>query len=178
MQVSFVVQIIDVNEAAFKPLPVWFIGVAASVVALIFTRRWGRKVTPASGRFADFMIDLAVLLCAASIVASVSSTTTVSTLIASIDRNIDDLGNEVTIEGFQIAVGLLMTIILGVLAYMYTKSESGVTLFWFALLLQVAALGAPMINEVLEFWVNYPIRWLWNGLMWVLNFLPSIQINF
>lgn len=172
------VMAVDINEAAFTPLPPWFIGLTASIALLVFLRGQGKKVSPVDGVAADLAIDIGVLLSACSVIASVGATPLVVSITNTIAREINPSGNTFSVgDSAQIGIGLAGLAVLVFLGVVYTRTESGMTLAWFALGVQVASLFTPIISQVLSLWINYPIRLFWNLLMWLLNFVPNLEVD-
>ena len=171
--------VVDINEAAFTQLPPWFVALAASVATLIFFRRLCKRITPVEGNTSDILVDIASLLSAASVVASIGATRLVSSFTNSVERKINPSGDIVSVGGgIQVTAFVVFMAVLVFLGYIYTKTESGMTLAWFAIGVQVASIATPAINTVLGWWINNPIRWLWNGLMWLLDLLPGLEVTF
>jgi hypothetical protein len=169
-----------VNESGFLPIPGWLIGLIASWLFLILARRIGKNTSPESSKLVDLLADILNLLAAGSIVASISSTPLITSLSESITRNITSwtigegfLSSSVTIGG-TVLLGILVVIA----GYLYITTETKWWLFWFGIGLQALAILAPWINTALSWWINHPITWVWNFIIWALTSLPNITINF
>lgn len=169
-----------VSQENFDVIPGWLIAFVASVLLLRLLRRYGHKITPQESKVGDLLLDIAVLLTAGSIVASISTTPLVSTLVASINRNISEwVVNDIRFGDIAIAGVVLVTLIITVLlAFLYTKSENGRTLILFGLSLQVMALFAPWINTTLAWWINYIVAAVWNFILGVITAIPNAEIHF
>lgn len=176
---SFLPLELSINESNFHVIPPWLVAFVASWIALRLIRRYGRNITPQESKVADLLLDLTTLFTAGSLIASISATPLVTSLVTSINRNISEwVVGGIRIGDIVIVGGVLLTLVVLFLGYAYTKSEKGWTLFWFGLSLQVAAVFAPWINTILSWWINHIIAPVWNFILWVVTFLPSIQINF
>jgi ABC-type multidrug transport system fused ATPase/permease subunit len=176
MQVPFYLTMeVNVDQGGFTQIPVWLVAFIASWITLVLVRRLGNRVSSSESRLADTLIDALSLLSAASVVASISATPLVSSLTASISRNLSSwaIADSIIITG-----GVILGIIVLIVGYLYMKTESKWWLFWFGVGIQVIALFVPVVNTILSWWINNPITWVWNFLIWVLTALPNITINF
>ena len=170
---------LSINLSSFNIIPPYLVAFIASWIALRLLRRYGHNITPQESKVADLLLDVVTLFTAGSLIASISATPLVSSVVASINRNIGEwvIGG-VRVGDIAIGGGILLTALVLFLAYAYTKSEKGWTLFWFGLSLQVAAVFAPWINTILGWWIKYVVASIWNFILWLITFVPNIEINF
>lgn len=164
---------VTVNTGEFRALPGYFVGFLASVLFLYIFKRWGNSVTPQDNKVTDLIVDILVLISAGSVIASISSTPLVSTASTALNNAIDgfQLMQGVFIVGWLVIMALVLW-----MGWMYTSKETWGPLIWFGIGLQALALTAPWINAILSWWINNPVRLVWNGITWVLFFIPNIQI--
>lgn len=169
-----------VSQENFNAIPGWLIAFIASIVLLRILRRYGHKITPQESKVADLLLDIAVLITAGSIVMSINATNLVSTFVASVNRNISTwVVDEIRAGDIVIGGGLLLTsIVVIVLAYIYTKSENGRTLVLFSIALQVLALFAPWINTTLAWWINHIVATVWNLILGLITAIPNTEVHF
>ncbi len=168
-------QVLEVNisNGDFRVLPGYFVAFLASVVFLIVFKRWGNSVTPEGNRVTDFIVDILVLLSAGSVIASISTTPLVSTASQALSGAIHGVR---VAEGFTIAGWVILATLVLWMGWMYASKETWGPLIIFGIALQALAIIAPWIDVVLSWWINYPIRLVWNGITWVLFFIPDIRI--
>lgn len=166
---------VTVNQGGFTQIPAWLVAFIASWITLVLVRRVGNRMSGSESRLADTLVDALSLLSAASVVASISATPLVSSLTASISRN---LSSWAIADSIIIAGGVILGVIVLIVGYLYMKTESKWWLFWFGVGIQVIALFVPWVNAILSWWINYPITWVWNFFVWALTAVPNITINF
>lgn len=169
-----------VSQENFNAFPGWLIAFIASVVLLRLLRRYGRKITPKDNKVGDLILDIATLFTAGSIVASISTTPLITTLVASINRNLSEwVVDDIRFGDIAIGGAVLLTLIVTVfLAFQYTKSENGWTLVLFGLGLQVLAVFAPWINTTLAWWINHVVAMAWNFILGVITAIPNTEVHF
>lgn|GEM_PF-2233611 len=171
----------SINEGGFTPIPGWLVAFVASLIALyVALHISGRYRREDVHTTRDTLIDVVVLLSAGSVVASLSTTPLLASLTTSFYRNLQVWLNSKMHLGTSIMVGggIILILIVLLLGLLYIKNTSGWWLFWFGLGLQIAAVFAPWINTALSWWVNNPVMWLWNFLIWLITVIPSVQIQF
>ncbi len=168
--------IVQIRE--FRELPEWFIPLAASVIFLFIFRNYGEKFTPDGNRWLDIIMDLAVLLSAASIVATISTWPIIQSVIAVVQSWMEGGATQaVQVSGWEISSGVIALIVLIVIGLWYERSEGLPSLIAFGIIAQVAILFAPWLVEVFGFWINYPIWGVWWVLMFLLDLIPSISFT-
>jgi len=164
-----------VIQSNFSAIPAWMVGAFASLLALILFRKLGKKISGADSKFADILVDIVNLIFAASLVASLSAMPAVTTLTASIQRNISAWE---IVDGVFIGGTIVLALCVIAFSLLYTNTESILWLICFGVSIQVVALFVPWVNNILSWWINYPIAGVWNFIIGALSWLPNIEINF
>ena len=146
--------VIDPN--GFDPLPPQLYIIVVCLVILFFVRRFGKRITPESGKWFDAFIDVLSLIAASGATLAFASTPLGNNSVTALSSwVIPDKNSSVAFSGTQIGVGVILLIILVLIAISYIKTESGFWLTLFALTLYIASgLNSP-IRVALE-WVVDP----------------------
>lgn len=165
---------VSIDIARYTPIPPWMYPFVGSLILTVLLKRWGHKVTPEGNPVTDLIVDILTLISAGSVVASIAATP----LITSVTGAVNGWASTSTVvRGITIVGWLILLVVVILLGWVYASKETLFVLVLFGLALQALALLAPWINIVLGWWLNYPVRWIWNIITGILFFLPQLQVS-
>lgn len=165
---------VEVDAGGFAILPGALVVFFASLIVLLVLRSVGKRINERGGNDRQgIILDILVLLTAASMVASLS----VFPLIRSIVKSSENwLSSNTGVNAT--ATGLVLGVIIMALAAVYAKQEKWVWLLLFALSMLVAASVSSVVNDILSGWINGPVRWFWNVIVGFFVSILGLEINF
>lgn len=164
--------VIDISR--YTTIPTWMYPFVGSFIVTVLLKRWGHQVTPEGQPAIDLFVDILTLVSAGSVVASIAATPLIASITAAINGW---ASSSTTIQGAVIAGWVFLLVVVILLGWVYTSKETVLVLIGFGVALQALALLAPWINLILGWWLNYPVRWIWNGIVGMIFFIPQLEVS-
>jgi hypothetical protein len=156
-----------VDPHGFDTLPTPLYIIVVCWVILIFLRRYGKRITPDSGKTYDTVIDALSLISASGVILAFASTPLGSNGLTWLGSFVPSADTSLSFSGTKIGIMVIALVALGGLAWLYTRSEGLWPLIAFSVALYLAGGLNPYIRTGLE-WVVDP------GMQSISNFIVGI----
>jgi hypothetical protein len=155
--------------AGFDPWPIYMIVMVASLAVLGVMMFVGRKIKPRDSPALDVIVDIIILVAASSVIAAVSTTPLVSSIVSKVDNTIEG--------GGSVLLGVVLGIALVICVITFVKYEKWWILIIFGVLLQVGAIYIPQINDFLGAWISGPVNLFWDTLGSIFELIFGTEIS-